>query len=75
MVEIAQQRVERVPGQDVVEAVGVLADAAVDVRHGAPAVPREFARDVFDVLGVETADLSPALERLLVGRVADHLQG
>ena len=48
---------------------------STDVRHGAATMAGELSRDLFDVFGVETADLGPALERLLMGGVTDHLQG
>ncbi len=74
VVVVADEGVEGVPGQDVVEAVGVLADAAMNIGDRLLAVIGEFKGDFFNVTHTHAADVGPFGQGVLVGGVADDLQ-
>ena len=72
-VEVAQQHVDRVPAQHVVETVGVLGDAAVDVDTGSLAVAGELGGDLDDRGLLDTADLSPFGQSVFLRGLENHL--
>ncbi len=73
-VEVAQQHIDRVPAQHVVETVGVLGDAAVDVDTGGLAVAGELGSDLDNRLFLNAANLCPLGQSMFLCGLEDQLQ-
>lgn len=73
-VEVAQQHVDRVPAENVVETVGVLGDAAMHVDTGSLAVAGELGGNLDDRLLLDTADLGPLGQCALLRGLENQLQ-
>jgi hypothetical protein len=74
VVIVADQQVEIVPRLHVVVAVGVLADAAVDVGARLAPVAGELLGNLVEVARVDAGDLRPLFDGVLAGAVRQHHQ-
>ena len=71
---VADQRIDRVPGRYVVEAPGMLRDAAMQVGHRLLAVTGELLGDVQHVRSPYPGQLTPFIEGARLGGLVNDLQ-
>jgi hypothetical protein len=73
-VVVADQQIQSEPREDVIEAVGVLADAAMDIDSSLLAVAGELSRQLDDIPHGDVADGAPLFERLRGRRLPQNLE-